>query len=79
MSKIEFTWRYPAKVVEVHGSWNNWEEGTRLEKINDLHSIDLTLLPGTYEYKFVVDGKWCYDMEKPIINNGNENNIIQVN
>jgi len=27
--------------------------------------VTILLPPGTYSYKFVVDGRWCFDIEKP--------------
>jgi len=27
--------------------------------------VKVLLLPGTYSYKFVVDDRWCFDIEKP--------------
>uniref|UniRef100_A0A6B2LGQ5 AMP-activated protein kinase glycogen-binding domain-containing protein n=1 Tax=Arcella intermedia TaxID=1963864 RepID=A0A6B2LGQ5_9EUKA len=37
------------------------------------------LLPGTYTYKYVVDERWCFDVEKPTVTAGSTtNNQIEV-
>lgn len=58
-----FNWKYGyAHYVELWGSFNDWnfpyfmEDGT----------VTIDLEPGTYEYKFKVDGNWCYDIVKPV-------------
>ncbi|MBD3349719.1 MAG: hypothetical protein GF400_11070 [Candidatus Eisenbacteria bacterium] len=56
-----------AEEVYVAGDFNNWEpEADRLEEVEDgVFRITLDLLPGTYEYKFVVDGAWKEDPDNP--------------
>jgi 1,4-alpha-glucan branching enzyme len=50
--------------VHVCGDFNDWRP-TSLRMIRNpdtgLWEKRLTLLPGRYEYKFVVDGKWLHD------------------
>ena len=38
------------------------------------------LPPGTYTFKYVVDGEWCVDLKKPMISDeyGNDNNMATV-
>jgi hypothetical protein len=51
-----------AKQVFVAGTFNNWSTTAHPMKrtTRDGHWVlDLDLTPGTYEYKFVVDGQWC--------------------
>ena len=45
------------------GSFNGWEpSATPLEKQDDGRwAVELTLAPGRYEYRFVVDGCWMDD------------------
>lgn len=52
-----------ATVVAVAGSFNNWNpEATPLYRQPDgTWAVELYLAPGTYEYRFVVDGCWCDD------------------
>lgn len=61
-SEKEFTCQAPdAKSVCLGGTFNDWSEtSTPLKKSrNGSWSATLSLLPGRYEYKFIVDGKWC--------------------
>jgi len=53
--------------VYVAGEFNDWEaQKDKLEEVEDgLFRITLELLPGTYEYKFVVDGSWMEDPGNP--------------
>jgi 1,4-alpha-glucan branching enzyme len=54
-----------ARTVCVAGSFNDWHPGVS-EMISLGHgrwAKDLTLPPGRYEYRFVVDGEWLPDPE----------------
>ena len=60
--KIRLQYRVPeAKRVCVAGTFNNWQPDAApmQPQANGLWSIELELAPGTYEYRFVVDG-WCW-------------------
>lgn len=53
-----------AKRVCVAGSFNEWQpEAAPLKAVDDgLWTLELELPPGTYEYRFVLDGCWwCSD------------------
>ena len=52
-----------AHKVCIAGTFNGWEPETArmLQKGDGRWVKDLTLKPGTYEYRFVVDGKWEAD------------------
>jgi 1,4-alpha-glucan branching enzyme len=53
-----------AKRVYLVGDFNNWSPNSDPMKDlnNDGHwSLFYPLLPGTYQYKFVVDGRWIPD------------------
>lgn len=52
-----------ATTVAVAGSFNNWNpEVTPLYRQPDgTWAVELYLAPGTYEYRFVIDGCWCDD------------------
>jgi len=56
---------HTAQGVEVCGSWNGWAPpGIRLLRDDDglWHSSPVKIPPGTYSYKFVIDGKrWMDD------------------
>lgn len=52
-----------AKAVFVAGSFNDWRpDATPLQpQMHGLWTVELELVPGVYEYRFVVDGCWCSD------------------
>lgn len=52
-----------AQEVFLAGSFNDWNPGTiRMERDSDGSWIAVVpLTPGRYEYKFIVDGRWCCD------------------
>lgn len=52
--------------VFVAGSFNNWDPTTKemVDKKGDgVFTAVLLLVPGDYQYKFVIDGTWCVDPE----------------
>ncbi len=52
-----------AEKVFAAGTFNNWRvDSTPLKRTgNGEWVLPLTLRPGTYEYRFIVDGQWCDD------------------
>ena len=54
----------PDSVVSVAGDFNKWDAAanplTDSSGTGDF-STAVTLTPGTYEYKFVINGTWCVD------------------
>jgi len=76
--EVTFTWKYGGYNVKVFGSFNNWsgEEMTKNER--GVWTLTKYLPRGAYEYKFTVDGNWCYDMEQLHLTDryGNCNNVI---
>jgi hypothetical protein len=77
-----FQWPYDGNTVAVTGCFNNWSEHIPLTKDQKgVWHTSIHLEPGTYEYKFVVDGyRWCFDILKPhrADDRGNRNNVIIV-
>ena len=58
----------PGKTVSVAGSFNDWNPEAKFlkDKNNDgIYRGIVTLAPGRYEYKFVVDGIWSMDASNP--------------
>ena len=57
----------PGKKVFVAGSFNNWQPEQELKdrENSGLYHCRMRLLPGEYQYKFVVNGNWCLDAENP--------------
>ena len=54
--------------VYLAGEFNDWSDSQSrmLDRDSDgVHTIDLQLKPGTYQYKFVVDGRWYKDPDNP--------------
>jgi 1,4-alpha-glucan branching enzyme len=65
--RVTFTVRAEAgKVVYLAGCFNQWNPtGKKMtdKKTDGVYSTTVKLAPGTYEYKFVIDGVWCADPE----------------
>ena len=48
--------------VCIAGSFNSWDgKANKLKNKNGVFSTTLMLLPGRYEYKFVINDVWCID------------------
>ena len=59
-----FTLKAPdAGAVSLVGSFNDWTPGAKplIQGTNGVWKTSLTLTPGVYEYRYVVDGEWCDD------------------
>jgi len=83
---IIFSALYPkAGTVQVAGNFNNWQPKLApMKKIdeNGTWQVKLSLAPGTYCYRLVVDGQWQQDPfnEKTEPNPyGELNSVLQVN
>ncbi len=65
--EVIFTLIVPgAKNVFLVGDFNNWNPTLeKMSKDGDTFSVFLFLLPGSYHYKFVVDGTWGADPDNP--------------
>ncbi len=62
--KITFKYHGPeAKTVAVVGTFNGWNTTANLLKKDreGNWSSSINLFPGSYEYRFVVDGRWKDD------------------
>lgn len=80
--KFEF-FAPPANTVLLAGDFNNWgaEKITLIRDRKGLWSTKLSLKPGRYQYKFIVDGKWVTDpVNSTSIRNqfGTENSLKEV-
>ncbi len=61
---VHFELHHPgARSVCLAGTFNNWQpEGTAMAAVGSgKWAKDVSLLPGTYEYRYVVDGQWMED------------------
>ncbi len=82
---VTFTVRAePGKSVFLAGCFNKWApaEKQMLDKKNEgVYSCTVKLAPGTYQYKFVIDGVWCADPENADFvqnDHGTLNSVIKV-
>jgi 1,4-alpha-glucan branching enzyme len=81
---IEFRLRSPqAKSAFVAGSFNSWDlKRTPMRKEGDGEwRATVTLPPGRYEYRFIVDGQWLSDpTAKDSVHNtfGSTNSVLTV-
>jgi hypothetical protein len=68
-----------AREVILSGSFNNWDpQILKMSKTDSGWIAAVTLRPGKYWYKFVVDGNWTTDRDNQIIENdgrGNNNSV----
>ncbi|WP_147367894.1 serine hydrolase [Fibrisoma montanum] len=74
---------YPAaKLVTVAGSFNDWDDlHTFLIRKGDVWECYLDVKPGSYTYKFVVDGKWITDPANSTTQqdeSGNVNSLLTI-
>jgi len=52
----------PGCEVYLAGTFNSWNpRKNKMKYANGMYTTTLTLEPGRYEYKFVIDGVWCVD------------------
>ena len=62
--------------------FNHWDpQADPMVKKDGIFSITYDLWPGEYQYKFVVDGRWCFDPAATIqVPNGwgSMNSVIRV-
>lgn len=56
------------KKVAVAGAFNNWDTEKKILKDkanNGIYKGTMLIEPGTYEYKFFIDGTWSIDPLNP--------------
>lgn len=65
--KVVFTFKAEANVVYLAGNFNNWNPTAwPMKLIDGVWTYEVELKPGTYQYKYVIDGKtWKEDPEAP--------------
>jgi len=73
-------WSQGGHSVYVTGSFNAWGERIPLRRSGNDCVVCLNLLPGTYQYKFIVDSEWRFAADQPTVRDemGNINNCITV-
>jgi tetratricopeptide (TPR) repeat protein len=69
-----------ARFVTVAGSFNNWNNAIQpMHWVNGAWETTIQVAPGTYRYKFVVDGVWISDPKNPNMNKDSFDSILEVN
>ncbi len=74
----------PGAKVFLAGSFNDWNDNAKELKEKDgdgCYTGTLLLVPGEYEYKFIVNGDWQIDAENPNFNQnkmGTLNSVVKV-
>ena len=73
-------WSQGGGTVHVTGSFNHWGERIPLRRSGGDFVVCLNLLPGTYQYKFIVDNEWRYATDQQTVRDqmGNINNCLTV-
>lgn len=75
-----FVWSYGGSEVFVAGNYDNWTSRTKCVKNESTGAFEARMrLPASvFQYKFVVDGNWLYDVLKPTATDdkGNVNNLF---
>lgn len=65
--EITLKWKHGGKTVGVRGSWDGWKTIAPMQESADgIWCFTRRLVPGFYEYKFVVDGVQKEDPDQPI-------------
>ncbi len=81
---VEFTYINPnAQSVSIAGSFNNWNtRANAMTKDKDGRwKASVSLRPGKYQYKFVVDGNWLEDPSNQNFSDdgyGGKNSVVEV-
>jgi len=76
---VEFCWPYEGKEVALTGTFCQWKKHPMVKEGNTWKAT-LRLFPGSYQYKFIVDDNWYFDVNKPACTDseGNTNNFVRV-
>jgi len=78
--QVPFYWKEEGSNVFLVGSFSNWNNKIAMARVADGFAATVPLVPGPYEYKFIVDGQWRCAQQQPKVKDhvGNENNWIHV-
>jgi len=78
--ELSIRWRGEGDNVKVAGEFNNWDPQDLTKQDDGSWIVKLSLAPGKYMYKFVVEGEWVVNQDMPIVSDdqGNTNNQIEV-
>ena len=70
LKEVTFSFKAPtARSVFIVGNFNDWalNDDTLLDKEDGMWTKRIKLKPGSYQYRFVVDGQWIEDPINPEI------------
>eukprot|EP00092_Neocalanus_flemingeri_P091333 GFUD01115774.1.p1 GENE.GFUD01115774.1~~GFUD01115774.1.p1 ORF type:complete len:293 (-),score=117.78 GFUD01115774.1:233-1111(-) len=78
--EVSIRWRGEGDTVQVAGEFNSWAPQDLTKQEDGSWIVRLSLLPGKYMYKFVVEGDWVINQDMPTVSDdeGNKNNQIEV-
>jgi len=80
--RARFEWNEGGNLIFITGTFCNWQQFFIMnkDKLNpDKYYLELELNEGAYQFKFKVDDQWrCSKNYPTIIDNGNENNYIEL-
>ena len=77
----QVTFRYNGSGTNVYlaGSFNSWStSANKMTKSGGVFSTTVTLEPGVYEYKFVVDGEWITDPANALVGGYDSNSVAVI-
>jgi chromosome partitioning protein len=80
---VRFTIEAPdAVTVQLAGDFNDWTpEGSEMELAGQVWTKTLTLPPGRYRYRYVIDGRWQTDPLNPSVEPspfGGDDSLIEI-
>ena len=82
IATVSFGPRGAAQSVQVAGLDVGWGEALELKPSHHTPGrleLRRELLPGRYPYKFIVDGRWTFSMDRPLLQDGDSvNNFLDV-
>lgn len=58
---VQFQVKAPGKKAQLVGCFTSWKPVNMTQQKNGSFAVSVSLAPGTYEYKFLVDGQWVAD------------------
>ncbi len=80
--KARFEWNEGGNLIFITGTFCNWQQFFIMNKdksTQDKYYLELELNEGIYQFKFKVDDQWkCSKNYPTVIDNGNENNYIEL-
>jgi len=80
--RARFEWNEGGNLIFITGTFCNWQQFFIMNKDKitpDKYYLELELNEGIYQFKFKVDDQWkCSKNYPTVIDNGNENNYIEL-